>query len=313
MFIDHYQTLGLKRDASEAEIKAAFRELAMQYHPDHNTDPAAHQQFIQIREAYQVLSHPLQKRKYDYQHDRHHGRAPSGSHPSGGQSALELTRRKRASRYNRSHYSQRVRYRGTATSADTHEASSRTRERERSGSYRYSEAYARSVIAEHENTLLGYRYYARAVRVLSGLLILFCLGMLLDAALVGPTGTQTVQAHRDLPKAYGRPLLTEVQTAYRRFLVHRRDAHLVGPGRPIRILRAPFSGLATGVQVQEGNRRIRIRTYGGLYDSGMNYLWVVVVLGLITLYFRQNPEYSAYLGTASLIVSMIILALFFYG
>lgn len=313
MFVDHYQILGLQRDATEAEIKAAFRDLAMQYHPDHNADPSAHAQFIRIREAYQVLTHPLQKSKYDSQHDRHHGRAASGQRPSqAGQTALELARRKRASRYNRSHYTQRVRYRGTAGGVQE-EPVSRTRERERSGGYAYSEAYARAIIEEHDSTLLGYRYYARLVRLLAGLMVLFSLGMLLDAALAAPTGTQTVQAHRDLPRTYGHPLLTEVQTAYSRIQVHRRDAHHVGPGRPIRILRAPFSGIATGAVVQEGGLHFRVPTYEGRYDSGMGYLWVIVALGLATLFFRRNPEYNAYLGTASLIVGMIILALFFYG
>jgi molecular chaperone DnaJ len=62
---DYYGVLGVGRDASDAEIKKAFRKLAQQWHPDVNTDPAAHERFKEINEAYQVLSDPERRRRYD--------------------------------------------------------------------------------------------------------------------------------------------------------------------------------------------------------------------------------------------------------
>ena len=63
---DYYQTLNVKRDASEKEIKQAYRRLARQYHPDVNPgDAAAEQKFKEISEAYEVLGNAESRTKYD--------------------------------------------------------------------------------------------------------------------------------------------------------------------------------------------------------------------------------------------------------
>lgn len=63
---DYYAILGLDRNASEEDIKKAFRKLALQYHPDRNPgDKAAEEKFKEINEAYQVLSDPNKKAQYD--------------------------------------------------------------------------------------------------------------------------------------------------------------------------------------------------------------------------------------------------------
>ncbi len=63
---DYYKILGLSRTASAAEIKQAFRKLAMQYHPDRNPgDRQAEERFKEINEAYQVLSDAEKRARYD--------------------------------------------------------------------------------------------------------------------------------------------------------------------------------------------------------------------------------------------------------
>ncbi len=65
-FKDYYKILGVSPNASDKEIKSAFRRLARQYHPDVNpNDPKAEERFKEINEAYEVLSDPEKRKKYD--------------------------------------------------------------------------------------------------------------------------------------------------------------------------------------------------------------------------------------------------------
>ena len=63
---DYYEVLGLPREASEAEIKKAYRRLARDHHPDANPDDSgAEERFKELTEAYEVLSNPESRRAYD--------------------------------------------------------------------------------------------------------------------------------------------------------------------------------------------------------------------------------------------------------
>jgi curved DNA-binding protein len=64
---DYYQMLGINRNASEEEIKKAYRKLALQYHPDHHPDDSeCEERFKEIGEAYAVLGDPEKRKEYDY-------------------------------------------------------------------------------------------------------------------------------------------------------------------------------------------------------------------------------------------------------
>ena len=60
-----YRDLGLKRSASQADIKAAYRELARRYHPDKNKEPGAEGKFKRVAAAHETLSDPDKRRMYD--------------------------------------------------------------------------------------------------------------------------------------------------------------------------------------------------------------------------------------------------------
>lgn len=93
-FIDYYEVLGIKKNATEEEIKKAYRKLARKLHPDLNpNDKDAHKKFQRINEANEVLSDPEKRKKYDqygkdWQHAEQFEKArQSGSHghQGGGQ------------------------------------------------------------------------------------------------------------------------------------------------------------------------------------------------------------------------------------
>jgi molecular chaperone DnaJ len=63
---DYYETLGVNKDASEEDLKKAYRKLAMKWHPDRNPDnPKAEEQFKEAKEAYEVLTEPQKRAAYD--------------------------------------------------------------------------------------------------------------------------------------------------------------------------------------------------------------------------------------------------------
>ncbi len=62
---DYYDILGVTKSSSSSDLKSAYRKLALKWHPDKNKEPGAEAKFKEINEAYEVLSNPDKKAKYD--------------------------------------------------------------------------------------------------------------------------------------------------------------------------------------------------------------------------------------------------------
>lgn len=70
--VDHYRTLGLPLEATQQDIKKAYRRLAMQHHPDRNGgDPESEERLKEINEAYRILGDEDKRRRYDIQSRPH--------------------------------------------------------------------------------------------------------------------------------------------------------------------------------------------------------------------------------------------------
>lgn len=80
---DYYDILGISKSASEADIKRAYRKLALEWHPDKNKSPNANDKFKEINEAYAVLSNKEKRATYDQ--FGHSAFAPGGGMGAGGQ------------------------------------------------------------------------------------------------------------------------------------------------------------------------------------------------------------------------------------
>jgi curved DNA-binding protein CbpA len=83
---DYYALLGIAPDATLADIKKAYRKLAKQYHPDVNNNPDAAERFREITEAYDTLTDPDRRRRYDQLYGHHTRAKTTGTDDTGNRS-----------------------------------------------------------------------------------------------------------------------------------------------------------------------------------------------------------------------------------
>ena len=74
---DPYKLLGVSKDATQADIKKAYYQLAKKYHPDQNKDPKAQEKFVEIQGAYEILSDANKRAQFDQY-------GPGAFDPNGG-------------------------------------------------------------------------------------------------------------------------------------------------------------------------------------------------------------------------------------
>ena len=87
MAADYYALLKIRRDATQDEVKRAYRRLARELHPDVNPDPETQERFKEITQAYEVLSDTDKRRMYDMGVDPFAAGTAATSSPARGTSA----------------------------------------------------------------------------------------------------------------------------------------------------------------------------------------------------------------------------------
>lgn len=82
---DYYEVLDVRPDATQDEIKEAYRKRAFETHPDRRSDAEAHEEFVEVRAAYDTLSDPHARARYDRRRARSGSQADPIQDPSGAQ------------------------------------------------------------------------------------------------------------------------------------------------------------------------------------------------------------------------------------
>lgn len=307
-FRDYYHILGVSRNATQEDIRQAYRKLVFDLHPDRNPTPGAHARFLLVGEAYQTLSDPVKRGAYSLRYDRLKGLKKPPSATSGV--SLEMARRKRASRYNRSGYAQRVRYRGSASGGgQPYDFGGNPRgQYERNAARSYSEAHAERIIEEERSARIGYQYYANMLRGIAGALLLFCLGMVLDRALATRSAPETVRSRAEAATwSLTAPGVKRITTELSSFSLKTHYAELLQPGDRILLAKSPLAKVVTRAYLPRDGQLLPLPVFRTRYTGPFPSVWLVILFCLATLLFRRNVEFSAYLGTFTMIVALIVL------
>ncbi|WNJ17464.1 J domain-containing protein [Pontibacter sp. G13] len=308
MFQDHYEILGISRNATSSEIKEAYRELAKRLHPDQNDNPDSHERFLAISKSYQILNDSTRKAKYDLAYDRHHGEG--GSKTQGSQAALEITRSKRASRYRRTMYSQRVKYRGHSGNFSPEFAKeSQARRAASRAQAEIHERYARQAYEQVSRSQYAFINLAKVLQVFSGLLLLFTIGLWLDQALAVKVDAEVVISNDEIPRSVHSLSVNRIATATTQLELRRDMAERLFIGSEVHLEKTLFSRVPTGLYFHNGYRELYSPVAGGRYGPGFRWIYLVMIGCLAVLLFRKNPEFNAYLGVIVGVLSTILLSL----
>jgi len=313
MFIDYYEVLGVGSKASLDEIKAAYRELALQYHPDSNPDNLdAHERFIAIGEAYKVLSDPIERKKF---HHRYLTKAAPSIKPE--ISSYDITRMKRAARYPRGRYNQRIRYRGKTYQGPT--KSSAGPNKKKSGPKRpegavmqdiFSDKYREEIKHRRYEDALAYNWYSKVMIGVTCLALVFSLVLLLDYYLPASQETGKVVSQNAVAWAFSAPGIIKINTPETQFTIGRSYANYMLEGKRVIIDKTFFADVPVRVETDYYGQPIRIDTWDSIY-GGMSFflIYALLFLCLGTLYYHKYNVLVSYAGTSIILLSMIMISM----
>ena len=311
MFKDYYKTLGLTLTSSEEEIKQAYRELAFKYHPDTNPDEDAHQMFVEIKEAYEVLADPHARTRYNIRYTSYQAPSqPSQNNPT--YMRYEQVRARRSNRYGRSQYSRRFTYRGSYSTAESRasaaaEAGVPPDQMEEEAPtfvrYKYKQALDR------ESDRKGYKWFARVAFVVCGVAFLYCLFLVTDRFLSRNVPVETVKIKKQMAWTLMQPGFIQISTDNYRFQLSRTDGGRFLVGDEINMRATPLRRVVTHVYINRSGKTYKVATVGGT-SAMANLLIFALLIGIPFMYkYRYNHEVISYLGTVFMLLFVMLLGM----
>lgn len=309
-FKDYFSILGIEITATEEEIKIAYRELAFKFHPDRNSSPEAHEQFLLVGEAYHVLTNPDQKRRYLNRYQAAQPKADQERLKNSLQHRQEMNRMKRSDRYRSGRYSQRVRYRG-ASSSSNRPSTPWEKKRPATPPRRPSSYSTADIESEVESSQIGFKYYSWLMSLIALLLILLCSGMWTDFYLTQDLGSETVKGKKRSSEIFVAMNGMKIKTTRHTFLIHGEEARKFPKGREVTLMKSPYGDILTHVKVMEGDFQWKFNILDGPYGVHFWMTYVVAFFSLLTILLKNKYQSSAYVGTINILLALSMLSMVF--
>lgn len=304
---NYYHILGLDRQATSEEIKQAYRNLAMKYHPDRNPEKDTHLLFLEVSEAYHTLSNKHQKIVYDSKLKSFLGETMLNT-PT--YQRYEQVRQKRSSRYRRTRYSRRVTYKGnySRVAASGKESHSHPAGEAPPPPPEHVRAQYHAKLSR-ENARKGLTAFLKVLKAVAAAAFLFCAFMLIDLHSSREVPSETILAIKALPWTFSDPGMIKVSTEHHQFKIFRSYQKRLRVDYPIRFMATPFLDQVTHVFIPEEENTYKIRTGEGL--KGMSYILTVILLVFAPIFIWKKMHYEAatFLGTSLILVLVILLGM----
>lgn len=308
-FTNYFSILGIDVSATEEELKQAYRDLAFEFHPDRNDSPEAHQKFLQVGEAYQVLSTPDLRKRYLNQYRAHFPGHEQEKLKAALQQRTEFNRMKRSERYRSGRYTQRVRYRGaTSSRASATPWENRPKTAPRPASRTYSSA---SLESDIESTQVGFRIYSWLMSAIAIGLLLVCIGMWADKAMTADLGAEQVTSKRRSSQLFVAMNGMKIKTTRHSFLIHGEESKKLPKGREVTLMQSPYGRFLTHVKVTESGFEWKFAVLDGPYGVHFWMTYVIAFFSLLTLVLRKRHQGSAYVGTINILIALSMMSLIF--
>lgn len=308
-FTDYFSVLGVEPSTTEEELKRAYRDLAFEVHPDRNASAEAHQRFLQIVEAYQILSTPESRKKYLNQYRAHFPRQDQDKLKAALQQRTEFNRMKRSERYRSGRYTQRVRYRGSASgraSATSWENRPRT-----SPGYSPRTDSSANLVSDPAPSEAGFRVYSWLMSAIAVSLLLICLGMWADKAMTADLSVEEVKGKRSSSQLFIAMNGMKIRTTRHSFLIHGTESRKLPKGREVTLMQSPYGRFLTHVKVVESGFEWKFDILDGPYGAHFWMTYVIAFFSLLTLTLRKRYQGSAYVGTLNILIALSMMSLIF--